>query len=202
MFVLYANVCRLFVFVFAFLALTSLIKVILFVRFVFVIVLSFGDIYKVSSMNQMLVTLFLGFLPMVLRTFLAPPAPDVEIGTVVFKSKMDEVIKNFRQLWPIYDLPFELFSENTQIADGRATPCTTASTEKENTKLEAVNNNTATIKTQNDDGVVTTAYGSIAHETNFDSQHHDNQVDLLIYLPQHWLGALSKTSGDDMESLV
>lgn len=93
-------------------AMTQLIKIILFVCFVFIIVLSFGAVYKVSSTNQMLATLLGGFLPMVLRTFLAPPAPDVELGTVSFKSKMDEIIKNFCQYWPIHDLPFELVTES------------------------------------------------------------------------------------------
>jgi hypothetical protein len=92
-------------------AVTQLIKIILFVCFVFIIVLSFGAVYKVSTTNQMLATLLGGFLPMVLRTFLAPPAPDVELGTVSFRSKMDEVIKNFCQYWPIHDLPFQLIEE-------------------------------------------------------------------------------------------
>jgi len=35
----------------------------------------------------------------------------VELGTVSFKSKMDEVIKNFCQYWPIYDLPFEVATD-------------------------------------------------------------------------------------------
>ena len=49
---------------------------------------------------------------MVLRTFLAPPVPDVELGTVSFKSKMDEIIKNFCQYWPIHDLPFDVITES------------------------------------------------------------------------------------------
>jgi hypothetical protein len=89
-------------------ALRQLSKIVIFILFVFIIVLSFGAVYKVSSTNQMLATLVGGFLPMVLRMFLSPPAPDVELGTVSFKSKMDEVIKNFCQYWPMYDLPFEL----------------------------------------------------------------------------------------------
>ena len=54
----------------------------------------------------------------VLRNFLAPPAPDVELGTVSFRSKMDEVIKNFCQYWPIYDLPFEVVDETNKDAEG------------------------------------------------------------------------------------
>jgi len=34
-----------------------------------------------------------------------------------FKSKMDEIIKNFCQYWPIYDLPFELVSDDLRAAD-------------------------------------------------------------------------------------
>jgi len=93
-------------------AFQQLVKIVLFILFVFIVVLSFGAVYKISTTNQMLATLVGGFLPMILRTFLAPPAPDVELGTVSFKSKMDEVIKNFCQYWPVYDLPFELVPEN------------------------------------------------------------------------------------------
>ena len=48
--------------------------------------------------------------------FLAPPRPEVELGTVSFKSKMDEVIKNFCQYWPIYDLPFEVVTDEDEEA--------------------------------------------------------------------------------------
>ena len=86
-------------------------KIVCFLLFVFLIVLSFGFVYKVSSTNQMMATAAGGFLPFILRTFMAPNRPDIEIGTVSFKSKMDEIIKNFYQIWPIYDLPFEVLSE-------------------------------------------------------------------------------------------
>ena len=49
--------------------------------------------------------------------FLAPPRPEVELGTVSFKSKMDEVIKNFCQYWPIYDLPFEVVKDEDEEAE-------------------------------------------------------------------------------------
>ena len=98
-------------------ALRQLAKIVLFILLVFIVVLSFGAVYRISTTNQMLATLVGGFLPMILRTFLAPPAPDVELGTVSFKSKMDEIIKNFCQYWPIYDLPFELVSNDLRAAD-------------------------------------------------------------------------------------
>jgi len=98
-------------------AFRQLIQIVLFILFVFIVVLSFGAVYKISTTNQMLATLVGGFLPMILRTFLAPPAPDVELGTVSFKSKMDEVIKNFCQYWRVYDLPFELVPEDEDAGE-------------------------------------------------------------------------------------
>jgi hypothetical protein len=77
---------------------------------------------------------------MVLRTFLAPPAPDVELGTVSFKSKMDEVIKNFCQYWPIHDLPFELASDSPP-KDDKKTEAPVKEVEKEIEKPPPENNN-------------------------------------------------------------
>lgn len=55
----------------------------------------------------MLATLAVGFLPVILRQFMEPEKPDIEIGTVSFSSKLDEIIKNFKQRWPIHDFPLE-----------------------------------------------------------------------------------------------
>lgn len=84
-------------------AVRQFLKIALFITFVFVVVLSFADIYKISSTNQMLATLAVGFLPVILRQFMEPEKPDIEIGTVSFSSKLDEIIKNFKQPWPIHD---------------------------------------------------------------------------------------------------
>lgn len=90
-------------------ALKRFSKIVMFVFFVFVVVLSFSEAYKVSSTNQMLATMAGGFLPLILRTVMGSgDDSELELGTLSFRSKLDEVIKNFRQYWPIYDLPFEL----------------------------------------------------------------------------------------------
>ena len=90
-----------------------------FLGFVFLVVLSFGAIYKVSSTNQMLATLAGGFLPFLLRTFMAPARPNLEINTVSFRSKLDELIQNFYQTWAIYDFPFDLpQDEEEETKDG------------------------------------------------------------------------------------
>jgi len=101
-------------------AFQDLSKIILFVLFVFLVILSFGTLHKISATNQALATLVGGFMPRMVRMFLRPPRPEVELGTVSFKSKMDEVIKNFCQYWPIYDLPFEVVTDEDDVKSSEA----------------------------------------------------------------------------------
>src|SRR6218665_550611 len=90
-------------------ALKQFLKIAIFVLFIFLVILSFGNVYGLSSTNSMIAALAGGSLPLILRTFMEPEKPDIEMGTVSFKSKLDEIIKNFAQYWPIYDFSFELY---------------------------------------------------------------------------------------------
>jgi len=58
-----------------------------------------------------------GSLPFILRTVMQPEKPEIEIGTVSFKNQMDEIIKNFVQCWPIYDLPLEEYTAEDEEKD-------------------------------------------------------------------------------------
>lgn len=58
-----------------------------------------------------------GSLPFILRMVMQPEKPDIEIGTVSFKNQLDEVIKNFVQYWPIYDLPFKIYTKEDEEED-------------------------------------------------------------------------------------
>jgi len=58
-----------------------------------------------------------GSLPFILRTVMQPEKPEIEIGTVSFKNQMDEIIKNFIQYWPIYDLPFDVYTAEDEEKD-------------------------------------------------------------------------------------
>jgi len=60
-----------------------------------------------------------GSLPFILRTVMQPEKPEIEIGTVSFKNQMDEIIKNFVQCWPIYDLPFDVYTAEEEEKDRR-----------------------------------------------------------------------------------
>ena len=85
--------------------------IILFLIFVFIVVLSFGDVYKISSTNQMLATMAGGFMPFIFSNLLKPAQPAIELGSVSFKSKLEEIVINFWQLWPMYDFKFEVEEE-------------------------------------------------------------------------------------------
>ena len=82
--------------------------IIMFLGFVFIVVLSFGEVYRMSGTSQMLATMAGGFTPFIFSYILKPANPDPELGSVSFKSKLEEVIENFRQIWPMYDFIFDV----------------------------------------------------------------------------------------------
>ena len=92
-------------------AIKHFLKMLVFVVFVFLVVLCFGDVYELSSTTQMMAVLATGFLPIILEQFMEPHKPDIEVNSLSFKSKLDEVIKNFWQLWPIHDFSFTVMPD-------------------------------------------------------------------------------------------
>ena len=82
--------------------------IIMFLGFVFIVVLSFGEVYRMSGTSQMLATMAGGFTPFIFSYILKPANPDPELGSVSFKSKLEEVIIIFWQIWPMYDFPFDI----------------------------------------------------------------------------------------------
>ncbi|XP_055999071.1 uncharacterized protein LOC130047719 [Ostrea edulis] len=87
-------------------ALRQFLTIILFLLFVIIVVMAFGNDYSVSGINQMLATLAGGFLPWVFRNVLFKPPADVEVDTssLSFQNVFDNVIKNYRQNWPVADI--------------------------------------------------------------------------------------------------
>jgi len=84
------------------------LKLTLFILLVFLIVFSFGNAYDISSTNQTIAALAGGSLPLIFRTLMKPEKPDMEIGTVSFQLRMDEVMHQFARHWPICDLSLRL----------------------------------------------------------------------------------------------
>nr|XP_034306724.1 uncharacterized protein LOC117682688 [Crassostrea gigas] len=92
-------------------AMRQFVTIILFLLFVVVVVMAFGNEYSVSGVNQMLATLAGGFLPWIFRNVLFKPPADIEIDTssLGFQNMFDDVIKNHKQNWPVTD--FHAYNE-------------------------------------------------------------------------------------------
>ena len=94
----------------------QLMYMVLFLVFVIIIVMSFGDAYQLSSTNQLLVTLAGGFLPFVIRFVIQPKKANINLNTYSFEGKIHQIIRNFSQTWPVFDLSFRL--DRTESANG------------------------------------------------------------------------------------
>ena len=93
-------------------SLKKFLSIVLFLAFVFVLTSSFGAIYNISSTNQMLATLVGGLIPMLMRTFMTPAEDSMELNTVSFQGKLNEILRDLEQKWPIHDL------EVAEVVDG------------------------------------------------------------------------------------
>lgn len=77
-----------------------------FLAFVLIVVLAFGNVYRVSSANQTLATMAGGFVPLLLKNVFSSRVVKLNLKTLSFKGQMDEVLAAYRQNWPISDFLF------------------------------------------------------------------------------------------------
>ena len=101
-------------------AFKQLSYMVVFIIFVIITVMAFGDVYKISSTNQLLVTLAGGFLPFVVRFVIKPKAHSIDLNSYSFEGKIHQIIYKFNEVWPVYDLSFkvERMEEPCPNADG------------------------------------------------------------------------------------
>lgn len=94
-------------------AVRKFVTIFLFLLFVVVVVMAFGNEYSVSGVNQMLATLAGGFLPWIFRNVLFKPPADIEIDTssLSFQNMFNNVIRNHKQNWPVADF----IADNLQL---------------------------------------------------------------------------------------
>ncbi|OWF48967.1 uncharacterized protein LOC110452456 [Mizuhopecten yessoensis] len=81
--------------------------IVVFLFFVMIVVMAFGNVHQISSTNQTLATLAGGFVPMLLKNVLPRKSVKLNLKTLSFKGQIDEIISEFKQNWPLYDLIFE-----------------------------------------------------------------------------------------------
>ncbi|XP_063444487.1 uncharacterized protein LOC134724982 [Mytilus trossulus] len=136
-----------------------------FLMFVVLIVLAFGDEYQISGTNQMLATLAGGFLPWVFRNvlFKSKDALGLDTENLSFKSNLRKEIENYVQNWDIADM--EVQENYNQIND---TNKNTQATENSDSETKNLLNKGTNIPTR-----------FVASVNN--DQTLSNDVDLLIY---------------------
>ena len=80
--------------------------IILFLLFVLIVVLAFGDTYQISTSNQLLATVAGGFVPFMLRkvVFKAHVAPSVDTSNINFQICFTHLLEKYKQSWPIHDI--------------------------------------------------------------------------------------------------
>ena len=86
-------------------------KMVLFLLFVAIIVMAFGDAYDVSATNQLLVTVIGGFVPFVFKNFLSQPVGDCTLNTdsIQFITEFDQAVNTFQQMWPVADIVINMY---------------------------------------------------------------------------------------------
>ncbi|ELU15720.1 hypothetical protein CAPTEDRAFT_223912 [Capitella teleta] len=94
----------------------NLLNMILFLLFVFIIILTFGDIYHLSSTNQLILTAVGGFIPDIIRRVLQPKVDiDVDLNTYTFHQKIQNILCNYKERWPVAELRCLRY---TEVDDG------------------------------------------------------------------------------------
>ncbi|CAG5129730.1 unnamed protein product, partial [Candidula unifasciata] len=83
--------------------------IVVFLMFVMLVVLAFGNIYEMSNTNTTLATLAGGFVPMLLKNVLSSKGAKLSLKTVSFKGQIDEIIGDYRQYWPLTDFVFQQY---------------------------------------------------------------------------------------------
>lgn len=86
--------------------------IVVFLFFVMIVVMAFGSANQMSSTNQTLATLAGGFVPMLLKNVLSSKGTKLNLKTLSFKGQIDEIVSEYKQGWPIYDLIVEQYDPN------------------------------------------------------------------------------------------
>lgn len=104
-------------------ALKQLLYMVIFLAFVTLVVVTFHQVYDMTTTNQLLLTLGGGFVPFLVKRFLQPTATqksydDKGFISYAFEGKLNEIVEDFQQTWPVYDFDFEYVDDPNAMNDG------------------------------------------------------------------------------------
>lgn len=91
--------------------------IVVFLFFVMIVVMAFGSAHQMSSTNQTLATLAGGFVPMLLKNVLSTKGTKLNLKTLSFKGQIDEIVAEYKQSWPIYDMVIEEFDPDAEAKE-------------------------------------------------------------------------------------
>jgi len=82
------------------------VYVVMFLLFVLVVVLAFGDAYNVSATNKLLMTVAGGILPFMLKQVVlkSHSVKDVDTSDIHFKVAFNNIVRQYEEHWPVYDI--------------------------------------------------------------------------------------------------
>lgn len=142
--------------------------ILLFLMFVLVVVLAFGDTYEISATNKMLATIAGGFVPFMLRNivFKKHSVPDIDKSNMQFQVCLHNLLEDHRQTWPIYDIDV-VKRESLQNVAERQSVIYEESENKDDKEIP----------------VFEDAYISVENGKHINGgQINDQEIDLLIYI--------------------
>ena len=86
-------------------ALVELLSITLFLGFVMVVILAFGEANNISGANQTLATLASGFLPFVFRKFLikSHSGPSLDKSNITWQTTFSEALDTYNKRWSVKD---------------------------------------------------------------------------------------------------
>ena len=98
--------------------------IMIFLVFVLIVVLAFGESYELSASNHLLATIVSGFLPLVLRRvlFKSHSVPSIDTSSDInFQVCMFDLLNTYEQSWPIHDIDANPEASGNTISEGLLT---------------------------------------------------------------------------------
>ncbi|KAK3102337.1 hypothetical protein FSP39_010606 [Pinctada imbricata] len=97
-------------------ATAKLLLIIVFLFFVALTVMAFGNEYEISGFNQTIATVITGFIPFALRNFLfkSNKVSSINKDDVHFNIQLDRKISNFNQTWRVLDFDVDSCTKITK----------------------------------------------------------------------------------------
>ena len=126
-------------------ALFEFLRTLAFLGFIFMVVMSFGDVHQISTTNQLLVTVAGGLVPFLFRHIYTQAGGEFEFDTecIQFQTKFHGAVHSYRQSWEVEDLHIGL---NTKTVDSDLSVGTEVRNDAEasvyDVMMPLVNNNT------------------------------------------------------------